>query len=292
MKNNLIKRITAIMLSLAVFALFPAAFTQEAQAASGKKFYVCTQSTTVYNYGDGSDTYTTTYTYSKNGLMKTAKYSDGETAKYTRDKKGYVTKITRYNSAGALVSTTTFKNKYNKKKLLTSQQAYITSDGSTRLSYTSTYTYYKNKKIKKEVLKYASGGSDTYNYYKNGNIKSSVYVSADGSTSSAKYDKKGNCKSYTSKNWSENHSVLKYDKKGNLIKDVYTETETYDGKTDTTKYELSTTYKYDKHKNIIKSVTTRKVTHPDGTVSNITTTYTAKWKAVKVPKKFRHFFNN
>lgn len=289
MKTKLFNRITAVILSLAVFALFPVAFTQEANAAS-KKQYVCTQSTTVYNYGDGTDTYSTSYSYSKNGLLKAAKYNDGESTKYTRDKKGYVTKIERYNSSGALESATVYKNKYNKKKLLKSQQAYFQSDGTSRLSYTATFTYYKNKHVKKEVYSYAEGGKDTYTYYKNGKLKSNVYVSSDGRTTASKYDKKGNCKSYTSSNMAEKHSVMKYDKKGNLIKDVYTITYVEDGQSTTTKYESATKYTYDKHKNIKKSVTTTKVTHPDGSVSTNTTTYTAKWKAVKVPKKFRHFF--
>lgn len=281
----------ALVLSVAVFALFPVAFTQQAQAASTKTYYVVTQSKTVWTTGQGGgDTYYTKYTYNKNGLTTSAKYTDGK-VKYTRDSKGYITKAKSYDKSGKLQSTSVYTNKYNGKGLLKSSKVYDVKGKKKTLSYTAKYTYYSNKKLKKEVLKYADGGSGTYTYYKSGRMKSSTYKDADGKVSTTKYDKHGSMKSHKSADWTENHTVLKYDKKGNLIKDVYTSTSTFDGSSYTTKYEMTAKLTYDKHKNITKSVQTTKITQMDGSVATEKNTYTAKYKKVKVPKKYQHFFN-
>lgn len=65
MKNRIAKKYLALLLSFAVFALIPVAFTQEANAASKKTYYVTTKVTTQTQSSDGTKVNTYKYSYFK-----------------------------------------------------------------------------------------------------------------------------------------------------------------------------------------------------------------------------------
>ena len=286
MKNRIAKKYLALLLSFAVFALIPVAFTQEANAASKKTYYVTTKVTTQTQSSDGTKVNTYKYSYFKNGLQKK---NDNGTKKaiHKRNSKGYITKTTFYNSSGAVTGTYTYKYKYNNKGHATSEKCYYQASGAAKNLYYSTFmSYHSNGRVKRSITVYSNGTKADLLYYSSGKYKKYVYTDENGRITTTKYDKYGSEKSYYSSAVSELHTTLKHDKNGNITKDVYTTT--YDGYTTTTK--AVTKYKYDKHKNIKKAVTTTTRTEPDGSTSTSVYTYTAKYKAVKVAKKYQHFF--
>ena len=292
MKKKYFKRIVSIVLALAVFVMFPMTFTQEAQAASTKTFYVRTSAKTSFDYGGDRGSYEYKYTRDKNGLLTKSTWDDGHEV-YTRNSKGYVTKI-KYYDGKKLTETNTFVYTWNSDGLPKTEKCYIKSPGSAKeLYYTSKFTYYSNKHVKKEVSKGIDGNSTTI-YWKNGNRKSYSFKGK-GELDSIKvtYDSHGNDKTYISKGpdytTTEKHTTLKYDKKGNLIKDVFTVTDEYDTSKSTNKVTTTIKYKYDKHGNILKSVTTSKSKGSYGSSKSVETN-TYKYKAVKVDKKYWHFY--
>ena len=257
MKKKYFKRIVSLMLALAVFVMFPVAFTQEAQAASTKTFYVVTSATHTYKYDDNdSNTYKYTYTRGKNGFLKKSTYDDGHTV-YKRNSKGYTTETKVYEGK-KLVETYTYVYSYGSNGLPKTEKCYYKPAGGKKtLNFTSKYTWYSNKHIKKEVYK-GTDGRSTSLYWKNGKIKSYSYK-GNGEIKSIKetYDSHGSVLTHKSEgsdySITEKHT-LKYDKKGNPVKDVYTVTNKFDNETSTTKVTDTTEYKYDKHGNILKSV--------------------------------------
>lgn len=287
MKNRFVKKYLALLLSFAVFALMPAAFTQEASAASKKTYYVTTKVTTQTQSSEGTKVNTYKYSYFKNGLQKKIDYGTDGKVVHKRNSKGYISKSTYYTAAGAVQSIYTYKYKYNNKGLATSEKCYYQKTGGAKvLNYSTFMSYHSNGRVKRSITVYSDGTKSDLLYYSSGKYKKYVYTDENGRITTTKYDKYGSEKSYYGSGVSELHTTLKHDKKGNITKDVYTTT--YDGYT--TKTIAVTKYKYDKHKNIRKAVTTTTRTEPDGSVSTSVYTYTAKYKAVKVAKKYQHFF--
>ena len=181
MKNSLLKKSGSMLLSMALVLTFVFALPQEASAASKtKKFQV--QSSSAY-----TDTYTNTdyngnlhtetskgssvYKY-KNGLCTQINNNDGKTV-YTRNKKGYVTQIKRFDKAGKLKSVS--KLTVNKNGDITKEQFYSVNGSTHTLDSTTTKTYWKKGAVKQSVT------TDRYG------------------TSTSTYDKYGNITSYTSK---------------------------------------------------------------------------------------------
>ena len=293
MKKKYFKRIVSLVLALAVFVMFPMAFTQEAQAASTKTFYVTTSATHTYKYADGNtNTYKYKYTRDKNGLLTKSTSDDGYTV-YTRNSKGYATKA-KYYEDKKLSETDTYVYTWYGNGLPKTEKCYAkTVGGKKKLVYSSKYTWYGNKHLKKEVFKSNnSNGTWTSLYWKNGNIKSSSFKGKD-SSSKTTYDKRGNILTYVSKgensSFSEKHT-LTYNKKGHVIKDVIKNTDVYDEKTTKSTTTETTKYDYDKHGNILKSVTTSKFKDSGGKIHKSVYTHKYTYKAVKVAKKFWHFY--
>lgn len=298
MQNKALRRVLSIILSLAVFIVFPLSFTQEVQAASTKTFYVTTQYKNVTTSSNGSkSTSTSKQTYDKNGLRTSSLYSSNSgdysyesKTVYKHNKRGYISAVKVYDKDGKLTDNMSYSYKYNSKGLPVTQKTYRISSGNKTLVSTGTITYYTNGVTKKESSKDTDGGSVVTTYYSSGVLKSYKYTAADGSVSVQTFDKKGSQISYKSNGYSEVHSTMKYDKKGNLVKDVYTVTSSYEGQETEYTVTETTTYTYDSHKNVTKSVTKIVNTMPDGSTDTSTRTYTAKYKAVKVAKKFWRFF--
>ena len=303
MKRSIINRIVSLTLALAVLLMFPAVFSQEAQAASGntKTVYVLTSSKTVSTDPNGKkETTTIKRTYDKNGLWSGMENSQYKTV-VSRNKKGYFNKIKTYDLKGKLIRTNTYKMTYNKKGLVTTEKMYTQEAGKKKkLTSTYKYTYYGNNNFKTAVGKY-DDQTFTEKYNKKGILSSSVTESRGEypRTSTTTYDKYGNIKKYvyegTDYKTTDVHTTLKYDKYGNLVKDIYTSTSQYiaaEGQDSmepiVTKYTKTIKYKYDSHKNIIKEVTTVKAVPSVGDPFTTTTTKTMKYKAVKIEKKYWH----
>ena len=293
MKKNLFSRMVSLVLALAVFVMFPMTFTQEAQAASTKTFYVTTSATYTYKYQNekSSTYYEGKHKRDKNGFLIKDTFDDGYDV-YTHNSKGDVTKIKHYEGK-ELSYTDSFVYTYGSNGRPKTEKWYFQSPGEKKeLQNTTKYTYYSNKHVKKKVCK-SSDGTDTYLYRKDGTLKSSTNKGKDSSSAKNTYDSHGNVK--TSKSISEdysvseNHTTLEYDTHGNLIKDVYTLTDKFNNKTSTTKVTVTIEYKYDKHGNILKCVTTKKSKEKGKTIKE-TNTYKYTYKTVKVTKKYWHFY--
>jgi len=171
MKRRITSRISVVLLSLAVLISFTVVVPQETYAASNTKtFYVETQisSSDVFTSSYGSndkDSYKTTYTYGKNGLLTASKNQSGEKTVYTRNKAGYPTKVKSYGKDGKLTGETVFKR--NKNGDVTSTTAYVYNNGKKTKDYTATFTYYGKGKQKTSTYKYTDS-SYTSNYNKKG----------------------------------------------------------------------------------------------------------------------------
>ena len=300
MRKKYFRRIVSLVLALAVFVMFPMAFTQEAQAASKTKtFYVVTQQTTTYTNSDGStEKNVTKYTYDKNGLRKTVVskgYMPYYKAVYTRNKAGLVTSYKSYNEDGKLTWITSYTIKNG--KIVKSKDYQVDPDTGKKTLFSSTTITYKKGKPTKEVTKYSDGDTSTLTYYSNGAPKKEVSKGANG-TYIYNYNKKGNMTSsssnYTSYDGTKMKSTSTYtyrdikNKKGDTTKFVVTEKRTENGKTK--KIVNTSTYQYTyKSGRMAKVVTTTKSKGGDYEYTNKTTT-TYKYKAVKVAKKYWKYF--
>lgn len=212
--------------------------------------------------------FTTKYTYNKKGRVSTKMvYFDGEfdgryTYKY--DKKGRVTKETQwYRKNGK------YKVLYYDKYTYSAKKNTITHyDDEDKMLNKTVNTLDSNKRVIKSVYKqYNNDGSvnyketTAYTYWKNGKMKTEV-LEGHFADIKVKYDKKGNAKSYEYENPDGDHYIEKYtyDSYGRLKK-LETDTlsefvgdsdEEFTPHTDVTTYKYSGYYKSKKYPTTIK----------------------------------------
>lgn len=251
------------------------------------------------------------YSYNKKGLMTKAVYKwkfDGKNEStvnnYTRHKSGAI-QSRKYIFKGQLG--TKVKNTINKKGQVTKSNITMYSDGKFYTKRTRTFKYHKNGNIKESVTKekeYGKMTTTTRTYSKSGDIVKSVYKSGTSvDTTKWTYNKHGDVKKVVKTSKYDSNSGLnttittykyKYNKKGNYTSRTEITTGKYsDGtakKKDVSKDTFS--YKYDKKGNIIKMKTYYEIVNiPDGEshdaaiTSKMSSTYTIKYKKMKINKK-------
>lgn len=303
MKHYKFKRCISLLLSVMVFVVMTMVSATEVDAASSKTFYVPKTEKTTYvytsTYEDGTtntdkESWTTSYYYGKNGLEN--KYtSESGTSKISRNSKGYVTGVKSYDKNGKLQSTTTYTRKSNGDA--TKMKSYDYSSGKKKLSFTSTYTYWRKGVIKKSTRKDADGSTTVYNYNKKGNITS---YSADGGKYKTTYKhtfKNGRLAKEVATNSGSNNdgsvatTTFTYKvKNGKVIKEVATCTTKYkDGTTD--KRVTTSTYTYNSKGKITKTVSETKADYAYGGSYTSKMTTTTTYKKVSVNKKYWKLFN-
>ena len=320
MKRDYLKRVGAVMLSLAVFVAFSFVVAPEAYAAKskGKKYPVVVQIDYSWSESEvGSDEVhsghsTTKYTYNKQGLQTGAVDENGKTV-FTHSKKGFITSEKFYDTNGKLTGRYVYKLKKNGDI----SKSYYYEGTSKKASYVTTYTYYK-----KGVIKTMTTKEDGYTYKvwydKKGNIKKEVnsgptevydkdkdewvegtYTST--TTNKNTLNKKGNAKKtistyvykdsagYTDKSVSTITRSFKY-KKGRIVKMLEKVTaKNSEGKTDYT--ETTTEVNNYTKKGYIKSSSRTSVTkYADGDSSTYKNKSVYKYKSIKVAKKYRHLY--
>lgn len=259
-----VKRYFALALTFALVFAIPFAFTQEASAASKKTKYVVTSETITYSSGT---TYTTKYTYFKNGLLKSRTSTTGSQMIYTRNKKGDITSYKMKTSGGENIYAS-YKYEYNKKGLPVKQYEYSEYN---KLVSTYNNSFYKSGKQKESVETLSDGNSTlTYKYNKKGD-PTLIRYSSGGYVTQATYS-------------------YKYDKKGNPVKAVSVDDVIDGGATEKSTTTTTYKYKYDKKKNIKRADITEVTTYNDGKTRTSSRTITYKYKKVKVAKKLLRFF--
>lgn len=302
MKHYKFKRCISLLLSVMVFVVMTMVSATEVNAASSKTFYVPKTEKTTYvytsTYDDGTtytdkDSWTTSYFYGKNGLEN--KYtSESGTSKISRNSKGYVTGVKSYDKNGKLKSSTVYTRKSNGDA--TKMKSYDYSSGKKKLSFTSTYTYWKKGVTKKSTRKDADGSTTVYTYDKKGYITS---FSSDGGKYKTTYKhtfKNGRLvKEVATNSGSKSDGAVETTtytyktKNGKVIKEVATSITKYKDST-TNKRVSTTTYTYNSKGKLTKSVSeTKGESEYSSYTSKMTTTIT--YKKVSVNKKYWKLFN-
>ena len=322
MKRDYLKRIGAVMLSLAVFVAFSFVVAPEAYAAKskGKKYPVVVQIDRTWTYsnswseGENSTGKSSTkFTYNKQGLCTGRSDEDGKVV-FTHSKKGYVTSEKIYDTDGKLQSRYVYKLKKNGDV----SKEYYYEGTSKKASSVTSYTYYKKGVTKTMTTKDTDGYTYKVWFDKKGNVKKEVnsgntevydkskdeyvpgtYTST--TTNKNTLNKKGNAKKtisttvYKDSKGNSNKTVstitrsFKY-KKGRIVKMVEKVTaKNTEGKTDYTETttEVNT---YTKKGYIKSSSSTTTTKYSDGDVSTGKHTSTYKYKSIKVAKKYRHLY--
>ena len=260
MKTKRSGRFLSVLLALMVCVVFTVPFTQVADAASKKTFYVPTKITNSYTFDGQTDTFTTTYKYNKNGLRTTAKFNDGSKTTYKRNKKGVIKSWKTTDKKGKTTASGTCKIKGSK---IVSEKIYSYNGKKKTLNSTITYTFSGNTLTREESV-YSDGDRFISEFDSNGNVTKDVLFMKGGSTMTTVH-------------------AIKVDDHGNVISDVQTITNVFDGNTSTDVVTTNTVYTYNKAGKITNEVST--TTNSDGKVTSTSTT-AYKYKKVKAAKKY------
>jgi len=265
--KTLSKRIMALVLTLALAAAIPFAFTQEASAAAKKSG---SKKVSVHLISDES------LSRDVSGGLKYVTVT-----KNTYNRKGFKTKYVTSNNKGGLEK---YKIKYNSKGYMTSCKVYNKNNKLFRLIKVKM----KNGKPYTSKEYSVNGRKRTLIYkqtfvYKGKKLKKIKWRNLRINTS-------GTIKVKSASSAQKGSEKAKYDKYGNLISDTRTSKQTESGVEVTTTYKITHQYTYDMVGNILEDVCTETTTKvpAKGKKSEVVTKTVMKYKykKMKVLKKY------